>query len=1127
MLASLIIFLITFSSTVFISRATSEAEWMAIPPSYTEKYDSDGDGYQDSHKVQIDADTDHDTGGGSITVHAIGYMYDRDDPSQTLLDYEEVDWEIRAPGHVNQLEWSPEMHFNIPDGWVPCGSTPYVKGRTYIYLYDDEWNLEQNGDYEYAPWEIHHNIYPPGYASQTTLYYDDGDAEYGLATSSLPHYKAVRFHTPTAEAYGLKYVNYYIYSSPSSFELQIRDASAQIIYSGTVTPTEVGWFIVDLTSEGIYVQGDFWVGMKYLSVGQPELGCDTSSPDGESGEGSSFPTTPNISSLDYMIRVILGPSQPQLDVELTSPPSPPNGGVVTSSPVELMARVTSSGSLVQDALVRFYVEGVGEVGSDYSDSSGYGSIDYYPSAGTNVWYARAEKTGYNSGESDHWSFTYNEPDFNIYANPSSLSIEQDSSGTTTVYVDSLNGFDADVSLSVSNLPSGVSYSYSKNPVHPPPDGQDSSTLTLSVSFDVARGTYYPRVVGTSGTITHDFEMELEITSVEVTWEIVDELDNRVTPGDHVNYLIYINNHMQIEMTNTQVTLTASTGTPIGFKINILEYADTHTQNYDPIPAGGSEAKSWYLQVWKTVDTPFYPGEDIPRGNILDPVPIGGFEVTIDVEWEDENGFHQISESLPITVEYPDFGPPPSGYEHYVEGSEYYHPDDPTVRYAASKAVAHFGTAADTTGLTWLSVYHWIIAYFKNSLTPFHTRWTDKEILLKMQQGKRCGQCAQYATITVSLLRSVGIAARLVNGQLNANFPSWKWPWRRHAWTEAYVDSKWIHIDPAMGIYDTDEPFEKYVKLPWCNSVQAAAMKVTDCLEWKPWTMPWDLPCYEEHWEDVSSKYSPPSLEITGTFVVIEEDAHFLGLDLYDSLGRHIRVNYETNSTVISIPDACYVIDYNFSFIFIPVNITNFDVIVDAKYAEQPVETYNLTAFLAVNSTIMNQTSYQSTINANDTEGYHAQIVNETMEFTPGIHSITITNIVASKTIVGQGYIVSINITIQNQGDFTESFNVTVFYDDTAITLPDGKNHTTTTLTSGNSTTITITWNTTGIAIGNYVISAYAWPVPGETETVDNLYVDGTVQIVLLVIEGPYYTWNGIEYWIVQFGKRPIRLISNY
>jgi hypothetical protein len=52
-----------------------------------------------------------------------------------------------------------------------------------------------------------------------------------------------------------------------------------------------------------------------------------------------------------------------------------------------------------------------------------------------------------------------------------------------------------------------------------------------------------------------------------------------------------------------------------------------------------------------------------------------------------------------------------------------------------------------------------------------------------------------------------------------------------------------------------------------------------------------------------------------------------------------------------------------------------------------------------------------------------------------------------------------------------------------------------TLLSGKATNIPFVWNTTGYAPGNYTISAYAWPVLGETDTTDNLYIDGIVQVV--------------------------------
>jgi len=116
---------------------------------------------------------------------------------------------------------------------------------------------------------------------------------------------------------------------------------------------------------------------------------------------------------------------------------------------------------------------------------------------------------------------------------------------------------------------------------------------------------------------------------------------------------------------------------------------------------------------------------------------------------------------------------------------------------------------------------------------------------------------------------------------------------------------------------------------------------------------------------------------------------------------------------------------------------------------------------------------------------------------PGIRNIKVTNVVPFKTVVGQNYSVSINVTIENEGALPETFNVTVYYNETAIILPDGKNYTTITLTGGESGIATFKWNTTGVAKGNYTVSAYAWPVPDETNTTDNFLADGWVFVALV------------------------------
>jgi parallel beta-helix repeat protein len=100
----------------------------------------------------------------------------------------------------------------------------------------------------------------------------------------------------------------------------------------------------------------------------------------------------------------------------------------------------------------------------------------------------------------------------------------------------------------------------------------------------------------------------------------------------------------------------------------------------------------------------------------------------------------------------------------------------------------------------------------------------------------------------------------------------------------------------------------------------------------------------------------------------------------------------------------------------------------------------------------------------------------------------LTNIALSKNVVGQGHSLSINTTVQNQGTFEETLNVTLF----ANAIPIGTQAVS--LASGNSATLTFTWNTSGFAKGNYTISAIAEPIPGETYTADNTCTGGTVRV---------------------------------
>src|SRR5467141_1788809 len=88
------------------------------------------------------------------------------------------------------------------------------------------------------------------------------------------------------------------------------------------------------------------------------------------------------------------------------------------------------------------------------------------------------------------------PNFSLSTFPSSLTIAQGASGTSTITVTPQGGFSGNVSLSASGLPSGVTASFN------PGTTTSASTLTLTASSTAAIGTATVTVTGLSGTLTN-------------------------------------------------------------------------------------------------------------------------------------------------------------------------------------------------------------------------------------------------------------------------------------------------------------------------------------------------------------------------------------------------------------------------------------------------------------------------------------------------------------------------------------------------------------------------------------------------------------------------------------------------
>ena len=107
------------------------------------------------------------------------------------------------------------------------------------------------------------------------------------------------------------------------------------------------------------------------------------------------------------------------------------------------------------------------------------------------------------------------------------------------------------------------------------------------------------------------------------------------------------------------------------------------------------------------------------------------------------------------------------------------------------------------------------------------------------------------------------------------------------------------------------------------------------------------------------------------------------------------------------------------------------------------------------------------------------------------HDIGIRQLITSKTVVGQGFSLPVNVTIFNYGNFTEAFNVTFYANATFITTLSNI-----TVASRNTVDIDFAWITIGFAKGNYTINAFAEPVLGENYTEDNML--GSDQVIVTI-----------------------------
>jgi parallel beta-helix repeat protein len=109
----------------------------------------------------------------------------------------------------------------------------------------------------------------------------------------------------------------------------------------------------------------------------------------------------------------------------------------------------------------------------------------------------------------------------------------------------------------------------------------------------------------------------------------------------------------------------------------------------------------------------------------------------------------------------------------------------------------------------------------------------------------------------------------------------------------------------------------------------------------------------------------------------------------------------------------------------------------------------------------------------------------------GSHDVGVINVTTSKTLVGQGFSLSINVIVVNYGVTDEAFNVTIYANETMIQTN------TFNLTYRNSTIIVATWNTTSFAKSNYLLRTIVEIVPQEIDLSDNVFTGNLIKITMI------------------------------
>ncbi len=118
--------------------------------------------------------------------------------------------------------------------------------------------------------------------------------------------------------------------------------------------------------------------------------------------------------------------------------------------------------------------------------------------------------------------------FSLSASPTSVSVAQGKSGTSTITSAVTGGFDTAVNLTATGQPTGVTVTFSPTSI----TGAGTSTMTMAVASTTATGTYPITVKGTAGSTTETTTVTLTVTAAGSFTLTAKPSSLSLAPGGH-------------------------------------------------------------------------------------------------------------------------------------------------------------------------------------------------------------------------------------------------------------------------------------------------------------------------------------------------------------------------------------------------------------------------------------------------------------------------------------------------------------------------------------------------------------------------------------------------------------------